>query len=1440
MKFEDFLAQVYVELPDLEGKLHFESARYDASSHRALISLLADDLIGEQRFFTIRKLLSRALPKVRISLRIASPSLAEAFMQAPADYAQVLRAIIVRAHPASISWMPEIRFLSEGKDLVLEFPDDFSLNYFRDRELSRLMQTAVHDVFRIQPPIVLRLRDDVEKRVKRIEADREAEQASLMQQQAAAQAVQEKKPPTPRSRRIKGSAIAEDPVPMAGLTELSGRVTVAGKVLSVDRRDIPGHEMVLLSFVVTDFTGTMACKIFLRYRPRRMRQEGDPVPPTPEEVKMLERQIAQVKVGEGIKLRGTCQIDRFDNRLVIMVQDMAQHELPRRSDDAPRKRIELHAHTQMSAMDGIMSAKDLISRAAEWGHEAIAITDHGVVQAYPEAFATARKKGIRLIPGLEAYMIDSRPVLRGPGDRSIDDTIVVLDFETTGRNARTDRIIEIGAVKLENGQVMDSFSSLVNPERPLPPEIIKITGIEDSMLLDAPVAQDVLPQLLQFIGDAPLAAHNAAFDCAFLRYELERMGVERRFSSIDTLYFAQKLYPELKRYRLASLCKHLGVSLRNAHRAVHDATATAQALAIMLEQAREQGVSLLSDIDLKIRGLTKGQDYHVILLARNRKGLENINRLVSMAHLDYFHYVPKIPREQIQAHREGLLIGSACARGEIYQAILDDAPDERLDELASFYDYLELQPLDNNELLVGRGEVEGRAQLQQMAERILSLGERLGIPVVATGDAHYLDPEDRMLREILIHSRFPEDALHMADQHFRTTQEMLDCFSFLPEDKAHEIVVDNPLKLLQQFEDVSLYPKHPQGLTTFSPVCETANDDVKRMSLERAEALYGHPLPEIVQKRLDKELKAIIGYGYGTLYSIASKLVLKSLEDGYLVGSRGSVGSSLVATMCGITEVNPLPPHYRCQACRKAVFEVPEGYSVGIDLPPRTCEGCGAPMIKDGYDIPFEVFLGFEGDKVPDIDLNFSGEYQSRAHAYVEELFGKGFVFRAGTIGTLKDKTAIGFVLKYMEDRGLQFSEQERWRLAEGLNGVKRTTGQHPGGIVILPKDYEIYQFTAVQHPADDQDKGVVTTHYDFRSMHDILVKLDILGHDDPTMIHQLERLTGVPYEQVPLDDPKSLSLFTSTEALGVTEEEIGCQTGTLGIPEFGTPFVRQMLLTAKPTRMEELIAVSGLSHGTDVWLGNAKDLIESGVATLRQCICTREDIMNSLILKGLDVKMAFDTMESVRKGKGLTPDMERSMREKGVEEWFINSCKKIAYMFPKGHAVAYVTMALRVAWYKINYPLAYYATYFGTRAPGFDAVSMTRPLPYIQAMLEDLNAIDQRELSGQQKNQIVALELVVEMLARGIQFLPPDLYLSDAERFLIEDGNLRVPFSAMVGFGLAAARSLAEAREERFVSIQDLKERAKLSSSCIDLLRESGALKGLSDTNQVDFFSLL
>ncbi len=1437
------IAAIEEKLPQLGGKVRFEVAHYDATQHRALLSFLCDEIVGEEMFGVMKKVLRQAFPSMRVSLRVASPSLADAFLKEPAHHMPLLASIIGRAHPASVSWLPELRVLSEGEALVLELPDEFSLEYFRKQELTQLLQTAITDIFRVQPPIVLRLRDDVEGRLRRIEAERakeaalRAETQQLREQSASARQAGGRKT---KNGRIKGTAIAEDPVPMQGLNELSGRVVVAGEVVSVDRHDIPGKEMVLLSFVLTDYSDSIKCKIFLRYRNGRFKQEGEPAPLTDEELRQVEGVIAQVFVGRGLKVRGTCQADTFDKAMVLMAQDISAHDLPQREDDAPIKRIELHAHTQMSAMDATVSAKDLIARAAKWGHEAIAITDHGVVQAYPEAFAAARANKIRLIPGMEAYMIDRTPIVQGHTDQSIDDPIIVLDFETTGLNPAQDRIIEIGAVRLRAGQIEDSFSMLVNPGFPLPAVITQITGIKDADLMDAPTAEQALPQLMAFIGDAPLAAHNAAFDTAFLENELARLGQARHFTRLDTLFFAQKLYPDRKSYRLAAVCKMLGISLKNAHRAVHDATATAQVLAIMLDEARKLGADRFDQVDSHVTGYTKGFDRHVILLARNQQGLQNINRLVTMSHLEYFHRVPKVPRDQLAELREGLLVGSACSEGEIYQAVLANEPQDKLEKRARFYDYLEIQPVENNEPLVERGVVPDRDGLIAINRRIVELGEKLGIPVVATGDVHYLDPPDSIFRTVLHHSQHRGDADKLPNQSMRTTQEMLDAFAWLGEEKAMEVVVHVPRRLLERMEPLTLYPQHPKGLTTFSPVWEGAEEDIRAMTMRNANRLYGDELPPLVSRRIDKELKSIIGYGYATLYSIANKLVTKSLSDGYLVGSRGSVGSSLVATLSNITEVNPLPPHYRCVACRQAYFDVPEGVTVGVDLPDKNCPACGQKMVKDGFDIPFEVFLGFEGDKVPDIDLNFSGDYQPRAHAYVEELFGKGYVFRAGTIGTLQEKTAYGLVLKYMEDKGLSFSDAEKNRLAQGCVGVKRTTGQHPGGIVVLPKEYEITQFTAVQHPADDSAKGIVTTHYDFASMHDILVKLDILGHDDPTMIHMLERLTGVPYTDVPLDDQGVMSLFLSPDAMGVTAEQLGCATGTLGVPEFGTPFVRQMLADTRPTTMEELIRISGLSHGTDVWLGNAKDLVIGGVATLRECICTRDDIMNSLMQRGVPDKIAFDTMESVRKGKGLKPPMEASMREHSVPDWFINSCQKIKYMFPKGHAVAYVTMALRVAWFKLYHPLAYYAAYFSIRSSGFNASKMIRPLDYISIFLRDLQAIDARDLTGVQEDEIVALEVVMEMMLRGYHFLQPDLYKSDATEFLIEGDALRVPFVSLNGFGLTAAQSIVAARGDRFVSIEDLKQRTKVTAGGIELLRDAGALSELSDTNQVSFFGML
>ncbi|MBE5787947.1 MAG: PolC-type DNA polymerase III, partial [Clostridiales bacterium] len=1062
-------------------------------------------------------------------------------------------------------------------------------------------------------------------------------------------------------------------------------------------------------------------------------------------------------------------------------------------------------------------------------------------QAFPEAFGAAKKNGIKLIPGVEGYLTDDDNVVMGENDLPIDTPIIVLDFETTGLNTAKDRIIEIGAVKLAHGQVVDSYGTLVNPGMILPSKIVEITHITDQMLRDAPPITEALPKLLEFMDGCPIAAHNAKFDCAVLQSELSRQGLTYDAPQLDTLTLSRKMYPELKSHKLGSVCKRLGVSLKDAHRAVNDAAATAQCLARMIDDAKKKGAVTLNDLNDVSKDYTLGNSWHVVLLATSQDGMTNLNHLISEGHLHYFRRRPHIPKAVLQKYRKDIIVGSACESGELFTAMVDGASDEKLGKIARFYDYLEIQPIGNNAFLMREGRVPDEEALRDFNRRIVKLGERLGIPVVATGDVHFLDPQDAQFRAILQAGQGYSDADHQPPLYFKTTDEMLEEFSYLGKEKAYEVVIKNPKMIADKVGKIGLFPPHPEGKTTFSPYWETAEEDIRSMTWNKAHELYGDELPEIVQKRLEKELNSIIGYGYATLYSIANKLVTKSLSDGYLVGSRGSVGSSLVACMCNITEVNALPPHYRCPKCRKATFDIPKGYTIGVDLPDADCPTCGTKLIKDGFDIPFEVFLGFKGDKVPDIDLNFSGEYQPVAHKYVEELFGEGFVFRAGTIGTLADKTAYGYVLKYLEERNITVSDAEKERLAAGCVGVKRTTGQHPGGMVVLPKAYDICQFTAVQHPADDLESTFVTTHYDFGSMHDILVKLDILGHDDPTMMHMLEELTGVNFKDIPLDDKKVMSLFKSPEALGVTPEEINCTTGTFGVPEFGTAFVRQMLDDTHPTTMQELIRISGLSHGTDVWLGNAKDLIDQGIAPLSQCLCTRDDIMNQLMEMGVPAKMAFDTMENVRKGKGLKPEMADAMHEHNVPQWFEDSCRKIKYMFPKGHAVAYVTMALRVAWYKVYYPQAYYCAYFTIRGDGFDACTMILPIDQLRQKLQDMYHQDQeKKLSAKEKDEITAMEMVLEMMARGYYFLPADLYKSDVVNFRPEgEKGIRVPFTALGGLGESAAQGIVEAREIPFISVEDLKNRGKVSSAVLDLLRDHGCLKDLAETNQVTLFQL-
>ena len=1441
MTYDELLRAVSEALPETEGKLAIERVRYVKSENKAYISFLSDILIGEKGFFEIKKTLARAFPGLNFSLRIASPGLAKEFLQNPDKYCAPLNNFLIRRFPAAASWEFDLRWTPGNGRVTLETPDEFSCRFLEKAGAREQLATAIKDVFRVETEVLLKVCGDEEKRLQalrqeRREQDRVAAERAQRYEEIAAR-IQEK--PKEKDPRIKGRAIADPPVPISELTDDTGAAVIRGKVLSVEDKEISGGEMVLLTFLVTDFTSTIRCKAFLRYRPHRRKDEEDAPPITDEERETVQKVVKAVKSGMGVLVRGDTQYDNYAHETTLMVRDISACTLPKREDKAEEKRIELHLHTQMSNMDAVSSATALIQRAAEWGHEAIAVTDHGVVQAFPEAFGAAKKYGVKLLPGVEGYLTDDDTAVTGDREWGLDDPIIVLDFETTGLNTSKDRIIEIGAVKLQGGHVVDSFGELVNPGMLLPPKITEITHISDQMLRDKPAAAELLPRLLQFMDGCPIAAHNAKFDCAVLESELKRLNLAYDAPQVDTLTLARKLYPELKSHRLASVCKRLGVSLKDAHRAVNDAAATAQCLARMIDEAKKKGARTLRDLNSVGAGCTLGNSWHIVLLAASQDGMTNLNHMISESHLKYFRRRPHIPRSVLQKYRKDVIVGSACEAGELYSAMVDGATDEKLARIARFYDYLEIQPVGNNEFLIREGRVDSVKTLQEYNKRIVRLGEKLGIPVCATGDVHFLDPEDKIFRSIIQAGQGYADADHQPPLYFRTTDEMLEEFKYLGKEKACEVVIRNPKLIASRIGEVNLFPRHPEGKTTFSPFWPEAEQDIKDLTYGTAHRLYGDELPEIVSKRIDKELSAIVGYGYCTLYSIAQKLVKKSLADGSVVGSRGSVGSSFVAFLTGITEINSLPPHYRCEHCRKADFYVPPQYTIGVDLPDKNCPVCGKPLVKDGFDIPFEAFLGFKGDKVPDIDLNFSGEYQPRAHQYVKDLFGEEYVFRAGTIGTLAEKTAYGYVLKYLEERNLTVSEAEKDRLAQGCVGVKRTTGQHPAGMVVLPKEYDICQFTAVQHPADDMESQTVTTHYDFGSMHDILVKLDILGHDDPTMLHMLEELTGVNFRKIPLDDKKVMSLFSSPEALGVTPEEIGCNTGTFGVPEMGTTFVRQMLEDTHPSTMQELIRISGLSHGTDVWLGNAKDLIDQGVVPLSQCLCTREDIMNQLMQMGVPAKMAFDTMESVRKGRGLKPEMVEAMHEHNVPAWVEDSCRKIKYMFPKGHAAAYVTMALRVAYYKVYYPLAYYAAYFTIRGDGFDACTMILPIEQIRQKLSEMYRLDQeKKTTAKDKDSITALEMVLEMMARGYSFLPADLYKSDVHRFLPEgDHSLRVPFTALGGLGEAAAQGIVDARHDPFISVEDLKNRGKVSSAVLDLLREHGCLEGLAETNQVTLF---
>ena len=1213
-------------------------------------------------------------------------------------------------------------------------------------------------------------------------------------------------------------------------TKIPGEsVIVEGNIFNIEPREIKG-EKYIVSFDITDKSDSTTVKFFVK------RSVFD------NELK------DKIKKDAYLRVQGEVQFDKYAKEINIMAKAiMTAQAPPPRMDTAEEKRVELHLHTQMSSMDGVTPVKTYIKRAIEWGHKAIAITDHGVVQAFPDAMNAADKSDLKVIYGVEAYLIDDLGnAVFSPRGQNLDDTYVVFDIETTGLSKEKEMITEIGAVKVADGKIIDRFSTFVNPQRPISAEITKLTGITDDMVKDAPTIENVLPEFLKFCEDTVLVAHNASFDTGFIRIAVERAGLgELHHTIVDTLELARALLPELNKHKLDIVCEHLGVTLNGHHRAVNDAEATAEVFIKFLDMLAEKKIFTLDEINVlasRTVNYKKLRAYHAIILVKNYTGLRNLYELVSMAHIDYFFRRPRIPKSKFMQMREGLILGSACEAGELYRALLDGEPKQRIEELVHFYDYLEIQPLGNNKFMIDSPRVENihsMEDIKNMNRKIVELGETYGKPVVATCDVHFIDPDDAAYRKIIMAAEGFPDADNQPPLYFRTTDEMLAEFDYLGEEKAREVVITNTNLIADQIEKIKPIPDE-----TFPPKIEGADEQLRQICMDKAHSIYGDPLPPLVQERLETELNSIISNGYAVLYIIAQKLVWKSVADGYLVGSRGSVGSSFAANMAGITEVNSLPPHYVCPNCKYSDFDsdLVKSYAMeeasGCDMPDMNCPKCGTLMHKDGHDIPFQTFLGFEGDKEPDIDLNFSGEYQQTAHAYTEELFGVGHVFKAGTIGTLADKTAYGFVKKYFDEREITAHNAEITRLMNGCTGVKRTTGQHPGGLMVVPSDHNIYEFCPIQRPANDVNSTVTTTHFDYHSISGRLLKLDLLGHDDPTVIRMLYDLTGVNPQTVPLGDPATMSLFESPAALGVTAEDIGCETGTLGIPEFGTKFVRGMLLDTKPKTFADLLRISGLSHGTDVWLGNAQTLIENGTITLKETISTRDSIMIYLINKGVDKKKSFKIMEKVRKGKGLTDEDIADMKAADVPDWYIESCQKIKYMFPKAHAAAYVMMAFRIAYFKINYPEAYYATYFTVRAcDDFDYSCMCKGMDVAKAAMREIHAKGM-EATAKDKAKMTVLELIVEFYARGFKFLPIDLYKSDSRKFIVTEEGLIPPFNSLQGLGTNAAQSIVDGRAAgEFHTIEELKERTSLGRSLIDLLKENGVLNGIPETNQLSLF---
>ncbi|MDY2762908.1 MAG: PolC-type DNA polymerase III [Faecalimonas umbilicata] len=1237
-----------------------------------------------------------------------------------------------------------------------------------------------------------------------------------------------------------GRDFEDEAIPLSDVVGEMGEITIRGKILKLETREIR-NEKTIVMFAITDFTDTIMVKMFTRNE-------------------QLPEILAGIKKGAFLKIKGVTTIDKFDGELtigsVVGIRKISDFTTTRK-DTSPEKRVELHCHTKMSDMDGVSEAQALVARAHDWGHQAIAITDHGVVQAFPDANHYVerldKEDPFKIIYGVEAYLVDDlTEIAVNEQGQTLDDTFVVFDIETTGFSAAEDRIIEIGAVKITDGAIVDRFSTFVNPEVPIPFEIQQLTHITDDMVLEAPKIEEALPAFLDFVGESALVAHNVGFDVGFIEQNCVRLGRSRTFTSVDTVGLARVLLPTLSKYKLNIVAKALNISLENHHRAVDDAAATAEIYVKFIEMLKERGMTTLKEVnafgDMNPDAIKKMPTYHAIILAKNEVGRVNLYTLVSLSHLKYFARRPRIPKSEFNKYREGLILGSACEAGELYRALLDGKSEETIAKIVDYYDYLEIQPIGNNAFMIAsekQRNIKSEEDLKNMNRRIVQLGEKFQKPVVATCDVHFMDPDSEVYRRIIMTGKGFSDADSQPPLYLRTTEEMLEEFSYLGSKKAEEVVITNTNKIADSIERIS--PVRPDKCP---PVIEDSDQTLRNICYDKAHSMYGEELPEIVVERLERELNSIISNGFAVMYIIAQKLVWKSNEDGYLVGSRGSVGSSFVATMAGITEVNPLSPHYYCTNCHYSDFESEEvrafAGGCGWDMPDKVCPNCGQPLVKDGFDIPFETFLGFKGNKEPDIDLNFSGDYQSNAHKYTEVIFGEGQTYRAGTIGTLAEKTAFGFVKNYYEEHGSRKRKCEIERIVEGCTGIRRSTGQHPGGIIVLPHGENINSFTPVQHPANDMTTDIITTHFDYHSIDHNLLKLDILGHDDPTMIKMLEelveQLTGKPFKatEIPLDDPGVMQLFADTGSLGIKPSDIGgCPVGCLGIPEFGTDFVIQMVVDTKPKTLSDLIRISGLSHGTDVWLNNAQTLIQEGKATISTAICTRDDIMTYLINTGMESELSFTIMESVRKGKGLKQEWEDAMKAAGVPDWYIWSCKKIKYMFPKAHAAAYVMMAYRIAYCKVNYPLAYYAAYFSIRASAFSYELMCQGKEKLEFYLRDYkNRSD--SLSKKDQDTLKDMRIVQEMYARGYEFLPLDIYRAKATKFQIIDGKLMPPLSSIEGMGDKAAEAVEMAAEDGpYLSRDDFRQRTKVSKTVIDFMADLGMFGDLPETNQLSLFDL-